>query len=124
MGQIPHGIRRLKAQSDITKWVEVRPWFTFDIRPFILTKISQQSSDKPRAILLNTSTKIPLLWKVIANKYNHRMKFGNFHDERGSYFEGLGLEDNSKSDNRVLFYAPGSTDPVLFEGECVALEAL
>ena len=46
------------------------------------------------------------------------MKFGNFHDEGGLYFEGLGLEDNSKSDNRVLFFAPGSTEPVLFEGEC------
>jgi len=97
MGQIPHGVRRLKARSDITKWVE-------------------QSSDRPHAILLNTSAKIPLLWKVIANKYSHRMKFGNFHDEGGSYFEGLGLEDNSKSDNKVLFVAPGSTDPVLYEG--------
>jgi hypothetical protein len=32
----------------------------------------------------------------------------------------LGLEDNSKSDNKVLFFAPGSTDPVLYEGECVS----
>lgn len=78
----------------------------------------QQTSGKPHAILLNTSAKIPLLWKVIANKYSHRMKFGNFHDDGGSYFGGLGLEDNSKSDNRVLFFAPGSTDPVLYEGEC------
>jgi len=97
MGQIPHGIRRLKAKNDITKWVE-------------------QSSDKPHAILLNTSTKIPLLWKVIANKYNHRMKFGNFHDDGGSYFGSLELEDNSKSDNKVLFFAPGSAEPVLYEG--------
>ena len=68
-------------------------------------------------ILLNKSSKIPLLWKVIANKYNHRMKFGNFHDEGGAYFESLGLENNSKSDNKLLFFAPGSTDPVLYEGE-------
>jgi len=45
------------------------------------------------------------------------MKFGNFHDEGGSYFGSLGLEDNSKSDNRVLFFAPGSTEAVLYEGE-------
>jgi hypothetical protein len=45
------------------------------------------------------------------------MKFGNFHDEGGSYFEGLELEDNSKSDNKVLFVAPGSADPVLYEGK-------
>ena len=77
----------------------------------------QQPSDKPRAILLNTSTKIPLLWKVIANKYNHRMKFGSFHDDGGSYFGGLGVEDNSKSDKRVVFFGAGSTDPVLYEGE-------
>lgn len=116
MGQIPHGIRRLKARSDITKWVEV--WcHSTSIRPRHIDKVFQQSSDKPHAILLNTSAKIPLLWKVIANKYNHRMKFGNFHDEGGAHFESLGLEDNSKSDNRVLFFAPGSTDPVLYEGE-------
>lgn len=66
---------------------------------------------------MNTSAKIPLLWKVIANKYNHRMKFGNFHDDDGSYFGSLELEDDSKSDNKVLFFAPGSTDPVLYEGE-------
>jgi len=97
MGQIPHGIRRIKTKSEITKWVG-------------------QAIDKPHAILLNTSTKIPLLWKVIANKYNHRMKFGSFHDEGGSYFGSLGLEDNSRSDNKILFFAPGSTEAVLYEG--------
>lgn len=97
MSQIPHWIRTLKAEGDITKWVE-------------------QSSDKPHAILLNAAKKVPLLWKVIANKYNHRMKFGNFHDEGGVYFKGLGLENNSKSENKVLFFAPGSTEPVLYEG--------
>ena len=58
-----------------------------------------------------------MLWKVIANKYNHRMKFGSFHDDGGAYFRSLELEDNSKSDNKVLFFAPGSTTPVLYEGE-------
>ena len=48
------------------------------------------------------------------------MKFGNFHDEDRSYFGSLGLEDNSKSDNKVLFYAPGSTGPALYEGESTA----
>jgi len=97
MGKIPHGIRRLKAKNDVTKWVK-------------------QSSDKPHAILLNASTKVPLLWKVIANKYSHRMKFGSFNDNGGSYFGSLELENNSQSDSKVLFFAPGSTDPVLYEG--------
>ena len=44
------------------------------------------------------------------------MKFGNFNDDGGSYFESLELENNSKSDNKVLFFAAGSTDPVLYEG--------
>jgi len=96
MSQIPHGIR-LKAANDIATWVE-------------------QSVDKPHAILLNAGTKVPLLWKVIANKYSHRMMFGSFRDDDGSYFGNLGLEDNSKSDNKVLFFAPDSMDPVLYEG--------
>lgn len=45
------------------------------------------------------------------------MKFGSFHDDGGLYFADLELEDNSESDNKVLFFAPGSTDPVLYEGE-------
>jgi len=45
------------------------------------------------------------------------MKFASYHDDGGSYFESLELEDDSKSDNKVLFFAPGSTDPVLYEGE-------
>lgn len=49
------------------------------------------------------------------------MKFGNFHDDAGSYFDGLELENNSKSDNKVLFFGPGSTDPVLYEGAPVCL---
>ena len=53
---------------------------------------------------------------MIANKYSHRMKFGGFHDDGGLYFASLELEDNSKSENRVLFFAAGSTDPVLYEG--------
>lgn len=44
------------------------------------------------------------------------MKFGNFHDEGGAYFKSLELEDNSNSDNKVLFFAPGSAEPVLYEG--------
>ena len=32
-------------------------------------------------------------------------------------FLGLELEDNSKSDNKVVFFGGGSTDPVLYEGE-------
>ena len=45
------------------------------------------------------------------------MKFGNFHDDGGLYFGSLGLEDNSKSENKVMFFAPGSAEPVLYEGE-------
>ena len=45
------------------------------------------------------------------------MKFGGFNDDGGLYFASLGLEDNSKSENKVLFFAAGSTDPVLYEGE-------
>ena len=46
------------------------------------------------------------------------MKFGGFYDEGGLYFGSLGLEDGSRSENKVLFFAAGSTDPVLYEGEC------
>ena len=49
------------------------------------------------------------------------MKFGSFHDDGGLYFASLELEDGSKSDNRVLFFAAGSTDPVLYEGECTSV---
>lgn len=47
------------------------------------------------------------------------MKFGNFHDDGRAYFESLELENNSKSDNKVLFFAPGLTEPVLYEGASV-----
>ena len=44
------------------------------------------------------------------------MMFGSFRDDGGSYFGSLELENSSKSDNKVLFFASGSTDPVLYEG--------
>jgi hypothetical protein len=45
------------------------------------------------------------------------MKFGGFHGDGGLYFAKLGPEGSSTSENKVLFSAAGSTDPVLYGGE-------
>lgn len=78
---------------------------------------SYKNREKPRAILLNKSNKLPLLWVVLSNQFSPTMSFANVRDRRGLISKALGFpykEDHRKP--KVIIYEPGKKEPLMYEG--------
>lgn len=83
-----------------------------------LTSIPQRAekSTQPRALLLTKDKKVPLLWQVLANKYDGQIEFGSHRDRDGKSSVKLGYEAGGKKEPKVFIYAPGSKDGVRYQG--------
>ena len=68
-------------------------------------------------MLLNQGKHIPLLWQTLGNKYKGQIKFAVHRDRRGRSSVQMGLEQGEPKSSKVLFYPPGSSDYVRYEGE-------
>ena len=86
---------------------------SFQSRPCMT---SAQKIDQTRVMLLSKAKDIPLMWKVLANKYRDEFAFANHRDRKGKSSVALGYEAGTKKESKVLIYPIGSTKPVLFEG--------
>ena len=75
-----------------------------------------QHKSKHRAFLLRKDKKTPLLWQVLANKYQGRLEFGTIPDRKGKRSVKMGLEAGEKKASKVLIYPAGSSDFVVYEG--------
>ncbi|KIY51871.1 thioredoxin-like protein, partial [Fistulina hepatica ATCC 64428] len=96
--RVPHKISRLKQASEIPPWTE-------------------KNVDKPRALLLTKDTKMPLLWKVLGNKYRKVIEFGTHRDIDGETSVAMGYEAGSEKQAKVLLYPVGSTKPARYTGK-------
>jgi len=94
---IPAKIARVKRPEGISKW-------KFENRA------------QPRAILLNKTKKIPLLWKVLANKYNDKIVFANTRDRNGRVSKALGFEPGGKKESKVIVFGANERDAILYQG--------
>ena len=77
-------------------------------------KIQHQS--KHRAFLLRKDKKTPLLWQVLANKYQGQVEFATIPDRKGKISVTMGLEVGEKKVSKVLIYPAGSTNFIVYEG--------
>ncbi|KAF8159257.1 hypothetical protein B0H34DRAFT_841823 [Crassisporium funariophilum] len=76
-----------------------------------------EHKDKNRALLLTKDKKIPLLWKVLGNKYKGTtLEFGTHRDKKGKSSVEMGFEAGGKKESKVLLYPAGSTTPVRYDG--------
>jgi protein disulfide-isomerase A6 len=66
---------------------------------------------------LTKEKKVPLLWKVLANKYSGKLELAAHRDEDGQTAKNLGFDDSTK----VLIYPTGNSKPVKYEGMMVSL---
>ncbi|KIM39604.1 hypothetical protein M413DRAFT_447080 [Hebeloma cylindrosporum] len=72
---------------------------------------------KYRALLLTKVKKVPLLWRVLANKYSGTdLLFGTHRDRKGKSSIEMGLEAGGKKEAKVLLYPIGSTTPFRYRG--------
>ncbi|KAF5379435.1 hypothetical protein D9615_006511 [Tricholomella constricta] len=95
--RIPNAVAKLYKVEDITPWVE-------------------KNTEKHRALLLTKDKKVPLLWKVLGNKYKDQLELGTHRDRKGKSSVALGLEAGEKKQAKVLIYPAGSTNYVRYEG--------
>jgi protein disulfide-isomerase A6 len=66
--------------------------------------------------LLSKVKDIPLIWKVLANKYRDDFAFANHCDLKGKFSEALGYDAGTRKESKILVYPAGSTEPSLFDG--------
>ena len=69
-------------------------------------------------MLINNGKNIPLLWQALGNKYKGQLTFAIHRDRRGKSSEKLGIGKTEKGTSKVLVYPAGSSEWVVYEGEC------
>ncbi|KAK7440405.1 hypothetical protein VKT23_017043 [Stygiomarasmius scandens] len=97
--RIPNAVTKIYRVEEIQPWVE-----------------KTASLDRPRALLLTKDKKVPLLWKVLGNKYSGEIELASHRDRKGKSSVQLGYEAGEKNVPKVLIYPIGSTKPVRYEG--------
>lgn len=97
--RVPSVVKKLYNVDDLEPWIE-----------------QSASSPKPRALLLTKAKKLPLLWKVLANKYSDNLDFASHRNRKGKGSKALGYEEIEDS-SIVLIYSPGETRAVRYRGE-------
>ncbi|KAI9510011.1 hypothetical protein F5148DRAFT_1182614 [Russula earlei] len=79
-----------------------------EIKPWVNDKIGQN-----RVLLLTEAKNIPLMWKVLANKYRDDFAFATHRDRKGQSAVALGYD---AKESKLLVFPSGSSRSVLFEG--------
>ncbi|KAJ7746738.1 hypothetical protein DFH07DRAFT_924219 [Mycena maculata] len=113
--RLPVSFTKLYHPEEIMPWIEKVSHVSNRIET--VSEIPRQTIDEKRTLLLTKDKKVPLLWQVLANKYQGQLTFGHHRDRKGK--EGsvaLGFEVGEKNQSKVLVYSPGSTTPFRYEG--------
>jgi len=96
-------LRVANPPKKLLKQAEIEPWLA--------------KTDKlPRALLLTKGIKVPLLWKVLSNKYSGKLALGTHKDVSGEAGAALGVAEKGGNGSKVLIFAAGSSEPVLYTG--------
>ena len=75
-----------------------------------------QDEEVPRALLLTKDKRIPLMWKVLNNRFNN-INFGVHRDKQGFQNVMLDVPEGTK----VIVYGVGSHEPTPYSGPKVYL---
>jgi len=119
---IPNALEKFSYVYQIPGWVSgvrIHNYFLVKFTIHISHIISAiiQKKHKYRALLLTKDKKVPLLWRVLANKYSGTdILFATHRDRKGRSSVEMGLEVGGKKDAKVLFYPIGSETPFRYRG--------
>jgi protein disulfide-isomerase A6 len=83
-----------------------------DNKDKIIQWAAKDSDNKPRVVLLTPIPKVPVMWKVLANKYHKQMSFAVIRDEKGLVAKSLGLkastDERGTHKARVIAWSKGT----------------
>ena len=76
-----------------------------------------QESKLPRALLLTAQTRIPSLWRSVANEFNKRASLALIRDDDGLISQHFGIESGAKDGKaKILYWNAGSAEAEVYEG--------
>ncbi|EKM81588.1 hypothetical protein AGABI1DRAFT_83069 [Agaricus bisporus var. burnettii JB137-S8] len=91
--RVPNHVTKLSKAGNIESWVD-------------------KTKEENTLLLLTKEKKVPLLWKVLANKYYGKLGLAAHRDDDGQTAKDLGFDDSTK----VLIYPAGDSKPVKYDG--------
>ncbi|KAF8649295.1 hypothetical protein AX16_005899 [Volvariella volvacea WC 439] len=97
--RVPNTVTKLYNVDDIEPWVR-----------------KTQDNGKHRVLLLTKDKKVPLLWKVLGNKYQGQLELASHRDRKGKSSVALGYEAGEKKEAKVIVYPQGTTGAVRYQG--------
>jgi protein disulfide-isomerase A6 len=114
---IPNALEKFSYVYQIPGWVEGVRTHSYFCHSLVSYSRIIQKQQKYRALLLTKDKKVPLLWRVLANKYSGTdILFGTHRDRKGRSSIEMGLEVGGKKEAKVLLYPIGSTTPFRYRG--------
>ncbi|KAG7443989.1 thioredoxin-like protein [Guyanagaster necrorhizus] len=96
--RVPRFVKKLYHVEELKPWIE-----------------ESATSPKPRALLVTKEKDMPLLWKVLANKYSGDIDFVIHRNRKGKGSRALGYKSAEKIP-LVLIYPPGETRAIRYDG--------
>ncbi|KIM32824.1 hypothetical protein M408DRAFT_326552 [Serendipita vermifera MAFF 305830] len=117
---VPHDYQGERKAKPIADWAgqEVPNKVESVGKDTELTKWTTKSPSIPRLLLLNSQTKLPLLWRVLSNTFKDKAAFSvtRNKDKISSLVSSFNLSVEVGDKSKIVYWAPGETEPKVYEG--------
>lgn len=87
----------------------------------LIRAFQTSKSGKLRAVLFTKEKKVPLLWKVLAQKYSKRWEMAIHKDEEGTTAQALLKKDSADPKTKVVVFTAYENVPLHYQGKSIAL---
>ncbi|KAG8908610.1 hypothetical protein FRB99_004898 [Tulasnella sp. 403] len=95
--KVPNRVAPVKGEEGVAPWLK-------------------KNENQPRALLLTSKPRTPLLWKVLGAQFNKKIVFGAAKDIDGSIAKSLGIESADGTESHILIWDADATEPVAYKG--------
>jgi len=96
--EVPSRVTSLKGDDAVSKW-------------------SKKESTQPRALLITSQAKVPVMWKVLGSRYSKSLAFGAVKDADGAIAKALELSSGDDGKSKVAIWEAGAEAPTLYDGK-------
>lgn len=121
-GEVPMRVTGLRTVDTVAEWAKSVS-DSRQVNPNQCLVFRYQHASAPRALLLTTQPKVPVMWKVLASRYyddktkSKKVEFGAIKDVDGDIARALGLTGAAGGKSKVaLWKRGGNSAPTLYDG--------
>jgi len=114
--EVPNKVEAVGKPAELTKWTKrVGPAV---LRIYACASHPLQSEPLPRLLLLNSQSKLPLLWRVLSNRFKDKASFSvtRSKEKIPDLTLALNVSVQVEEKSKVLYWAPGESEPKVYEG--------